>query len=430
MNRHYQSNSLVIGIIVVSQLLANIVHAAGTTAESNNPVTLSGDDIRSCESIMKKTMPVASPEKSSAVVSPPEPTVHEMMDEIMKPAAGSRAETEHAPAPRIGTAVEMMHGYQEALVAIGPFPSVISYGSDVSKDPILNQKAKLKVADCAGRLYSHLTAVQKITDLAEGQKNSSEPLQQSIAEARKDFVEIAHQTVYDQSQFSLYLGPSLSLNRANGVKTSLEALVLYDGGAGSLLNRGRWFSEVQYRSLNEVKTADFGQPASPGATAQSLFKSDKGYFRWNIGASTNLTTRYSAALTAGATALPGVGAGDSEPLRPRIALTGLARTFVSDNLYLRFSTGYAYDKYWVYDVAASATDVTAGTIRHRAYDRYTADALLQLHSNAIPGGISATTRLSLDTPLGGKGPSEVRLSVLAYVTFNDFFKALNPIFQP
>lgn len=297
--------------------------------------------------------------------------------------------------------------------------SLGDYEDSINPEDFL--KARRKVADCADRVFAVANANVAVTNTMSKDGPEDAGAKAALGAARTDYVYIAHEQNYDEAQLSLFTGPTLSLNGDDKFKTGFEVSALFDGGAGSFFKIGRVFTDFTYQtkgSVNVMAEAD-GSVAQP--TANQLFRSDKGFLRFNVGASTGIgeTNRYSIFVSAGLSTIPGVGGDFPQALRPRVAVGMLGRTFVSEGLYTRLSLSVAHDEYW-----RTATGSAPENIRTiNSYERGVVEALVlipQLNSS----GVTLAARLGLDTPLDGKGPSEVRLSVLASANFGDFLQKI------
>ncbi|WP_293371232.1 hypothetical protein [Nevskia sp.] len=281
--------------------------------------------------------------------------------------------------------------------------------------------ARRKIADCADLVFAAATSNAAITNAMAQDKPEDAAAVSGLAAARKDYVYVAHQQNYDEPQISLFTGPTLSLNGDDKFKTGYEVSALFDGGAGSFFGRGRTFTDFTYRTKGSVNVAaeDDGSVSQPNA--DQLFREDKGYLRFNTGVSTGIgkTNRYSTFVSVGLSTIPGVGGDFPQALRPRVAAGMLARTFISEGFYTRLSLSVAHDEYWT-----TSTGSTAANVRViNSYERGIVEALV-LIPQLSSSGVTLAGRLGLDTPLDGKGPSEVRLSVLASVSFGDFLKKI------
>lgn len=243
----------------------------------------------------------------------------------------------------------------------------------------------------------------------------------TLSAARADYVYIAHEQNYDEPQISLFTGPTLSLNGDDKFKTGFEVSALFDGGAGSFFKIGRIFTDFTYQTKGSVDVMREMDGSVTQPNADQLFRKDSGVLRFNVGASTGVgkTKRYSAFLSTGLSTIPGAGGDFPQALRPRVAIGMLGRTFISEGMYTRLSLSVAHDEYW-----KTATGTTpADTKVINSYERGVVEGLV-LIPQLSNGGVTLAGRISLDTPLDGKGPSEVRLSVLASANFGDFLQKI------
>ncbi|GAC1621993.1 MAG: hypothetical protein NVS9B10_05480 [Nevskia sp.] len=344
----------------------------------------------------------------------------EMMDgNAMKPAGESMAAT---PAEMI---------VQSAAIQIKPLASQLralrrrfdELGPYQSTRALQLLEARKNIARCAQRVYTAAGDIAALSDAA-GRDSPDNHLTQSLfLEAREDYVYVAQRRTFDRAQLSLFVGPTLSLNGDDKFKAGIEVSALYDGGAGSFVNCGRVFTDFTYQTKGSVDVPKAGDAQTQNSASGNPFRKDQGYIRFNTGISTNLSNasdgRYSAFVSGGLTTIPGAGGSFPAALRPRYAVGVLTRTFLSDGLYSRLSLGIAHDEYWHQPIANSA-----GVSSYlNAYERGVVEALV-LSPNVGFAGFELAGRLSLDTPLRGKGPSEVRLSVLALMDFNKFLSKI------
>lgn len=293
--------------------------------------------------------------------------------------------------------------------------------------------ARKNIANCAERLYSAAVLNEKIASSLVGADSANALVAKEREKSVKnDFVDIAQRVVADSEDLSLFAGPSLVLDGNDKFKTGLEVRALYDGGAGSFLKVGRFISDFSYQTRGTVNQARQPGDPIPQPAGADLFLSDKGYIKFNTGVSFNLLDNNGAAysaitVTGGLSTIPGNGGDFPEALRPKVAVGLVRRTFLTDGIYARFSLGVAHDEYWRTDVTETVVPATATTAaqlttrRINSYERGTIEANVLLPARTGGGKFSAAIRLLLDTPLDGKGPSEVRLSLLASMNFNDVF---------
>ncbi|WP_273457328.1 hypothetical protein [Nevskia ramosa] len=282
-----------------------------------------------------------------------------------------------------------------------------------------------QLLDCAQRLYRLADGVIKRGSETEPLSTRDHQNNQTAESVKKAYVEIAQLDIYDRAQASIFVGPTFLLQPSGQFETGAETRFILDNGVGSLTRYGRSIVEFAYQSKTAI-TDDLQK------TLGNQFGSDKGIFRFNAGASTELRGHYSFAVSAGLNAIPNESEGFLESLRERYTATILSRTFLTDGTYSRVSAGVAYDKSWRYynkvPETTPPTDVTQADQRE-AYSRAIVDVEILLPPQFLASvATSGALRLGLDTPLSGNGPSEVRMSVLMYVDFNSFFKALNPLY--
>lgn len=285
---------------------------------------------------------------------------------------------------------------------------------------------------CARRLFKDAGFLA--AELPAVPTNNVEAADQTTFEEIKElYAGIAHQDVYRRPQATLLLGPSLVLRGDGQFRGGVETTLLFDGGAESLFGFGRTFTDISFQSRGQLGTQPIAEDAEAGDLLTTQFSSDKGYFRFNTGVSTQIDNRVSFALSGGLNAVPREGQEFAESLRERYTATIVTRTFLSQGIYTRFAIGGAYDKSWRYFNAVPETTpptMVTPADQRESYGRAIVNMELFLpQANGIVGGISGAARLSLDTPINGDGPSEVRLSILAYLDFRDFFKALNPLYK-
>lgn len=285
------------------------------------------------------------------------------------------------------------------------------------------------VADCAQIMFRAADSLANVTTAVTTLTQNQDLIRTHANQIREAYVEIAHRDVFDKAQLSVFVGPGFNLEADGDLKTGAEALILFDAGAGSVGNIGRSFVEFSYQSVGSVDTARTPGTPAPEVNVNDLFRSNKGYFRLNTGVSTTLGGRFSVATTFGLTSVLGTGDGLPESLRERYVISGLTRTFLSDGVYTRFAAGVGYDKYWRYDRVLNAGTAGQTIERQTSYGRFVVSGEILLPSaTLLPNWVSGAFRYSLDTPLNGEGPSEVRFSALAYVNFNSFFRTLNPLY--
>ncbi len=288
------------------------------------------------------------------------------------------------------------------------------------------------ITDCALDLFTDASFIASKKPATPS--SSAEAVDKASFEQIKSvYAEIAHQDVYSRPQATLLLGPSFVLRGDGQFRGGVETTLLFDGGAGSFFGYGRTFTDISFQSKGQLGTQPIAEDADANAVLDTQFSSDKGYFRFNTGVSTQINDRVSFALSGGLNAVPREEQEFPESLRERYTATIVTRTFLSQGIYTRFAIGGAYDKSWRYfnevPVTTPPTMVTPADQRE-SYGRAIVNMELFLpQANGLAGGISAAARLSLDTPINGDGPSEVRLSILAYLDFRDFFKALNPLYK-
>ncbi len=332
-----------------------------------------------------------------------------MVGQMLKESAGEVAILDHA-----------MEALRAAWDALGPFPdSDIGHRDYAAERDLLTAREKL--ADCALEAFEGAYAHYEILEKVAAKDALTRTALARFRELKRDYLYIAQREVYDKAQLAIYAGPSLSLNGDDKFKTGAEVAVAFEGGAGSLLGVGRVFSDITYRTKGSVDVAARANDAGavPPPNANDLFRSDKGYLRFNVGASSKISSddRYSLFTVAGVTTIPGVGGDFPQALRPRYGLGIRGQTFLSEGAYSRLSLSVAHDEYWRQPQGANATNIV------NSYERGVIEALVLL-PNAGSSGVATSARLTLDTPLDGKGPSEVRLSVLAAFSFEDFFKKI------
>lgn len=281
--------------------------------------------------------------------------------------------------------------------------------------------ARRRIADCADVVFTQATGNAKVATIMAKDQQASAMVETALAHTRRDYVYVAQEQNYDEAQVSLFTGPTLSLNGDDKFKTGFEVSALFDGGAGSAFGFGRFFSDFTYQTKGSVQMmAEMnGSVGQPGAN--QLFREDKGYLKFNVGASTAFgdSGRYSVFASTGLSTIPGTGGDFPQALRPRAALGLLSRSFVSEGMYARLSMSVAHDEYWT-TATGNATD---GVRIINSYERGVVEALV-LVPQLSASGVTLSSRVGLDTPLDGKGPSEVRLSVLASVNFGDFLKKI------
>lgn len=357
----------------------------------------------------------ADPSKAGAaeamMAASAEPTVRDgmMVGEMLKESAGEVAILDKS-----------MEALRSAWDALGPYPDSHIGNRDYAAERDL-VKAREKLADCALEAFEGAYAHYEILQKVAAKDALTRTALARFRELKRDYLYIAQREVYDKAQLAIYAGPSLSLNGDDKFKTGVEAAVAFEGGAGSLLGVGRVFTDITYRTKGSVDVASRANAtgAVPPPNANDLFRSDKGYLRFNVGASTKISSddRYALFTVAGVSTIPGVGGDFPQALRPRYGLGIRGQTFLSDGAYSRLSLSVAHDEYWRQPQGANATNIV------NAYERGVIEALVLL-PNAGSSGVATSARLTLDTPLDGKGPSEVRLSVLAAFSFEDFFKKI------
>lgn len=280
--------------------------------------------------------------------------------------------------------------------------------------------ARRRIADCADRVFATATVNARVPGAMASDQPEGAAAAFGLAAARRDYVFLAHEQNYDEAQFTLFTGPTLALNGDDKFRTGYEVSGLFEGGAGSFMGRGRTFAEFNYQTKGSVNVAaDNGALPPPGA--DELFREDKGVLRFNVGLSTAIgeTHRYSLFTSAGLSTIPGVGGDFPQALRPRYAVGLLGRVFISEGFYTRLAMSVAHDEYW--RTATGSTPETLRTIN--AYERGVVEAVVLIPSLST-SGVTLAGRLGLDTPLDGKGPSEVRLSVLASVNFGEFLQKI------
>lgn len=281
--------------------------------------------------------------------------------------------------------------------------------------------ARRRIADCADLVLADLMANAKIPGAMAAEKPENVATAANVEIARRDYVYLAHEQNYDEAQLTVFTGPTLALNGDDKFRTGYEVSALFDGGAGSFMGRGRTFADFSYQTKGSVDVAAEDDGSLPQPGANELFRKDKGYLRFNIGASTGIgaTNRYSIFTSGGLSTIPGIGGDFPQALRPRYAVGMLGRVFISEGFYTRLSMSVAHDEYW-----RTATGSTPETLRMiNSYERGVIEAVV-LIPKLSASGVTLAGRLGLDTPLDGKGPSEVRLSVLASVNFGDFLQKI------
>lgn len=285
-----------------------------------------------------------------------------------------------------------------------------------------------KLADCAEAIFKEATRAAKIVEVNAPGSGDAAAADAQLKDAKRNYVHIAQRAIFDQQLLALFLGPSFTVNGSDKFKTGAELSALYDGGAGSVLNAGRLIVEFSYKTNGVVDTEREAGADAPEINPNDVIRSSPGQIRFSAGASTGVSDYYSVALTGGLSTIPGGGGDFPKPLRPHGQLSFLHRSFLGEGLYSRLSLGYAFDRYWLNReiVTAATADAPAVTRADKAYNRFVVEGLVLTSGVEAPAGISYAGRVTLNTPISGRGPSEVRLSILISMSFLDFFKKLAP----
>jgi hypothetical protein len=339
---------------------------------------------------------------------------NEMLENAVKSAAGN-----------IRVLESDMAGLQRIWADLGKYER--KNGSDL----ILARK---NIANCAERIYLASVSNEKMLGTPAADSAVASIAQDGAKLIRDDFVSIAQRSVSDSADLSLFIGPSFALDGKDKFNTGFEVRAQYDGGAGSFFNWGRVLSDFSYQTKGTVNQARGADGTITQPAGADLFLSNKGYIRFDTGVSTRVwgsdNQYYAATLVGGLTTIPGRGGDFPEALRPRVAIGVIGRTFLTDGIYTRLTASIAHDEYWRTDVTETVVPATATTPaqlttrRLNSYERGTIEANVLLPAKTGGGKFSAALRLLLDTPLDGKGPSEVRLSLLASMNFNDVFSKI------
>lgn len=276
-----------------------------------------------------------------------------------------------------------------------------------------------RIVDCSERAYAVTSSQAEVVKKLDAESAQAAQAGAILLNAREDYVYVAQQQNYDRPQLSIFTGPTLSLNGDDKFKTGFEVAALFDGGAGSLFGYGRVFGDFIYQTRGSVDVAKETDGSVGQPNADQLFRNDKGLLRFNTGVSTGIDSdnRYSAFVSGGLSTIPGIGGDFPQALRPRYAVGMLGRAFVSEGLYTRLSLSVAHDEYWRQPSGADATQVI------NSFERGVVEALV-LAPKLSASGVVLAGRITLDTPLDGKGPSEVRFSVLASLDFGSFLQKI------
>jgi len=115
------------------------------------------------------------------------------------------------------------------------------------------------------------------------------------------------------------------------------------------------------------------------------------------------------------------GSTDGVQTKPRVGFGLHFQDLYADGALGQISLGYAHDLLWQRDIPADSAQPDGAKAHENNFDRWVVDGLLFLPDVKL-GNFQIAARLTADTPINRRGPSDVRASVLLYYDLNKWLE--------
>lgn len=239
-------------------------------------------------------------------------------------------------------------------------------------------------------------------------------------------------------RYGLYVGPSYSLKGDGGWHTGSEFMARFES---AVHDRGKacWFgawcrtaSEFSYRRVGA-----FDEPApeqeeqdSPVMRTGSEdpaftpFTSSGGIFRFSGAYQVHFNDWFGLMGVAGLTAAD-TGNSERPELRTRIGAGFHTQTLYGDGALGQLYVGYMRDAIWQREVPIDDENPDLGFRKEKNPNRWVVDGLFFLPGIEL-GGFQVAARVTADTPINRRGPSDVRASLLFHYDLNRWIKRHDP----
>ena len=258
------------------------------------------------------------------------------------------------------------------------------------------------------------------------------------------------------NHYGLYAGSAFSLEGDGSWSPGAEVMLRFENQATSdalfcprkVFIWCRRFTEISYQQLGAIDTeavddavtnAGNSTQDSGGllgvvqsqAQSQNLavmaeetgnpFIKGGGYFRINTGAKWHIQDWMGVSVGAGLSSVPDTKTSPTK-LEGRVFGGLSAMTMYSDGALSQLFVGVAHDRFW--ERAIINRDGQREVEEN--YGRLVVDGLFMI-PGLQPKGFNIVGRLYGDLPLSGRGPSELRISLLFYQPFSDWQSLFNPL---
>lgn len=256
------------------------------------------------------------------------------------------------------------------------------------------------------------------------------------------------------NHYGLYVGSAFSLEGDGSWSPGAEVMLRFENQATSdalfcprkVFIWCRRFTEISYQQLGAIDT-DAVDAAVTNASnssqdnagllgivqtqSQNLsvsaeetgnpFIKGGGYFRINTGAKWHFQDWMGLALGAGLSSVPDTKTSPTK-LKGRVFGGVSAMTMYSDGALSQVFVGVAHDRFWERAIINRDGEREV----EENYGRLVVDGLFMI-PGLQPKGFNIVGRLYGDMPLSGRGPSELRISLLFYQPFSDWQSLFNPL---
>lgn len=258
------------------------------------------------------------------------------------------------------------------------------------------------------------------------------------------------------NHYGLYVGSAFSLEGDGSWSPGAEVMLRFENQATSdalfcphkVFIWCRRFTEISYQQLGAIDTdavdaavtnADNPTQDNAGllstvqaqAQSQNLavmaeetgnpFIKGGGYFRINTGAKWHIQDWMGFSVGAGLSSVPDTKTSPTK-LEGRVFGGLSAMTMYSDGALSQLFVGVAHDRFWERAIINGDGEREV----EENYGRLVVDGLFMI-PGLQPKGFNIVGRLYGDMPLSGRGPSELRISLLFYQPFSDWQSLFNPL---
>ncbi|HEY0178464.1 MAG TPA: hypothetical protein VGC30_02395 [Dokdonella sp.] len=293
------------------------------------------------------------------------------------------------------------------------------------------------LGDANRRSYHVIVDANKIATTASAGGAAAESIKQDYAAAHDWIARSTSLVEARLPRYGLYVGPTYSLSNDGSWKSGGEFLARFESAVldhtsylcPPIAAWCRTGSEFSYRTLAALDKKSGDPAAAPNAKAdadESLnpFAQSGGIFRYTGAMQMHFSDTFGVMGLAGVTGLH-TDTTDGVRTRPRFGAGVHFQTLYGEGGLGQLFAGYVNDRVWDRPVPLDRTVPDGATRTQKNYDRWVIDGLFFIPDIDV-GGFQLVARLTADTPINRRGPSDVRASLLLHHDLNGWISAHAP----